>query len=461
LLLPLSAPAYVLAYTYTDFLQFTGPVQTQLRHLFSWDLGGYWFPNVRSLAGAILMLTLVLYPYVYLVSRLAFLEQSVRTLEVSRSLKCGPWQSFRKVALPIARPSIVAGLSLALMEALNDFGTVQYFGVDTFTTGIYRTWFGMGERIAASQLAACLLIFIFLLLWLEQGSRRRARYYQATSQTHSLTSYPLQGLRAVAAWLICFLPVGLGFLLPATVLLSMTLEDLNPLAQERFWRIASNSLILATLTAGLAVVISLILAYGLRLHSTLGLRISARLASMGYALPGSVIAVGVLIPIGRLDNAIDAWMQSVFGISTGLLLSGTITALIFAYLVRFLAVSFTSVESSLSRIKPHLDEAARSLGHGPTSTLLRVHAPIMWGGMLTAALLVFVDVMKELPATMVIRPFNFDTLAVQAYQMAADERLTEAAGPSLAIVLVGVIPVIVLSCRIARSRSIFVDTPKE
>ncbi len=452
LLLPLAAPAYVLAYTYTEFLDFSGPVQTVLRNLFGWGYGDYWFPNVRSLGGAIAMLTLVLYPYVYLLARVAFLEQSVCTLEASRSLGCSPWRSFATVALPLARPSIVAGLALALMETLNDFGTVQYFGVDTFTTGIYRTWFGLGEQVAAAQLAAFLLLFILWLILLERWSRRRARYYQNTARYRRLPSYQLRGIRALGALFACFVPLGLGFLLPAAILLDMTVKNASTTLDERFWGFVRNSFILAVITAFLGVAIALVIAYGLRLRSNAGMRLAARIASMGYAVPGSVIAVGILIPIGRLDNAIDAWMRSSFGISTGLLFSGTITALVFAYLVRFLAVSFSSVEASLGKIKPSLDDAARSLGLNSTSTLVKVHVPIMWGGLLTAGMLVFVDVMKELPATLIVRPFNFDTLAVRVYNLASDERLAEAAGPALAIVAVGIIPVILLSLRIAGSR---------
>ena len=452
LLLPLAAPAYVLAYTYTDFLDFAGVVQTRLRQLFGWGYGDYWFPNIRSIGGAIAMMILVLYPYVYLLARVAFLEQSGCTLEASRSLGCSPWRSFFTVALPLARPAIVAGLALVLMETLNDFGTVQYFGVETFTTGIYRTWFGLGERAGAGQLAAFLLLFILWLILLERWSRRQARYYQNTGTQRQISSYQLRGIQALGAWLSCFVPLCLGFLLPAGLLLEMTIKNATTTFDERFWSFAKNSFILAVITAILGVVIALIIGYGLRLRPNILMRFAVRIASMGYAVPGSVIAVGILIPIGRLDNAIDAWMRSTFGISTGLLLSGTITALVFAYLVRFLAVSFNTVEASLGKIKPSLDDAARSLGQGPTSTLVKVHVPIMWGSLLTAAMLVFVDVMKELPATLIIRPFNFDTLAVRVYNLAADERLAEAAGAALAIVAVGIVPVIILSTRIAQSR---------
>ncbi|MGK7921313.1 MAG: ABC transporter permease [Trichodesmium sp.] len=453
MLLPLAAPAYILAYTYTELLEFYGPVQTWLREIFGWtSVTDYWFPDIRSIGGAIALLTLTLYPYVYLLTRVAFLEQSTCTLEASRSLGANPWRSFFQVALPLARPAIMAGLALALMETLNDFGTVQYFGVDTFTTGIYRTWFGMGERVAAAQLAAVLMLFILWLILVEMWSRRQAKYYQSSSQYQNLQQFPLTGIRATATSLVCFLPVFLGFLLPSGLLLEMTLAESGASFRGKFWDYASHSLILAAVTAGLGVAIALILAYGVRLNRNLGMRLSARIASMGYAVPGSVIAVGILIPIGTVDNAIDSFMRSVFGISTGLLFSGTITALVFAYLVRFMAVAFGAVESSLLKIKPTLDDASRSLGYGATQTLVKIHAPIMWGGLLTGAMLTFVDVMKELPATMVIRPFNFDTLAVRVYNLAADERLTEAAGPALAIVLVGIIPVILLSFKIAHSR---------
>ena len=453
MLLPLATPAYILAYTYTELLEFYGPVQMWLREIFGWtSVSDYWFPQIRSLGGAIALLTLTLYPYVYLLTRVAFLEQSTCTLEASRSLGANPWRSFFTIALPLARPAIMAGLALALMETLNDFGTVQYFGVDTFTTGIYRTWFGMGERVAAAQLAAVLLLFILWLILLELWSRRQAKYYQTTSQQQQLKRFPLDGIRGIATSFACLLPVFFGFLLPAGLLLEMTITESGASFRGRFWDYASHSLTLAGITAVLGVAIALLMAYGVRLNPNWGMGVSTRIAAMGYAIPGSVIAVGILIPIGTIDNAIDGFMRSMFGISTGLLLSGTMTALVFAYLVRFMAVAFGAVESSLVKIKPSLDDASRSLGYGVTKTLMKVHVPMMWGGLLTGAMLTFVDVMKELPATMVIRPFNFDTLAIRVYNLAADERLSEAAGPALAIVLVGIIPVIILSLKIAKSR---------
>ena len=452
LLLPLAMPAYVMAYTYTDLLQFVGPVQTALRDAFGWGRQDYWFPEIRSLGGAAAMLTLVLYPYVYLLARAAFLEQSVCVLEVSRTLGAGPWRGFFKVALPLARPAIVAGVALALMEVLADFGTVQYFAVDTFTTGIYRTWFALGQPVAAAQLAAVLMLFVLALLAMERWSRGQARYFHTSSKYRSLPSYALSGWRAALALAACLLPLLLGFVVPGWVLVGMSLEDGDPLFGETFLRLAGNSFTLAGITAALAVLLASVIAYGLRLKPTPALRGAARVAGMGYAIPGSVIAVGILIPAAAFDNLVDGFMRAQFGVSTGLILSGTIVALVYAYLVRFLAVSFNTVEASLGKIRPTMDQAARMLGHGPAATLARVHAPLMKGSLLTAGLLVFVDVMKELPATMIVRPFNFDTLAIRVYTLASDERLAEASTAALAIVAVGILPVILLSRAIAGSR---------
>ncbi len=463
LLLPLAAPAYILAYTYTELLEFYGPVQTQLRRWFGWEtVHDYWFPNVRSLPGAVAMLTLVLYPYVYLLARSAFLTQSNSLLEASQNLGYSPWGSFSKVALPLARPAIVAGLSLVLMETLNDLGTVEFFSVPTFTTGIYRTWFGMGEQLAASQLAALLLVFVFGLMGLERISRRQQRYYQGAGQGgRAVPRYRLTGWRSAGAFLACSLPILLGFLLPAGVLLQLvwpgntgsqveggaeadfTGGAIGLTSRDPFWQFAQHSLLLAGLTAGIAVLISVVLAYGQRLRP--GNRWATQVATLGYAVPGAVIAVGVLVPLGRFDNTLNAWSRSTLGLSTGLLLSGTIIALIFAYLVRFLAVGFGAVESSLEQIRPSLDDAAHSLGYGTIATLRKVHLPLMRSGLMTGLILVFVDVMKELPATLIVRPFNFDTLAVRVYHLASDERLAEAALPALAIVGVGLLPVVLLN----------------
>ena len=453
LLLPLAAPSYLLAYTYTDFLEYFGPVQTTLRTWFGWqNATDYWFPDVRSLGGAICLFSLVLYPYVYMLVRVAFLEQSLCTVEASRALGCGPWRSFFKVALPLARPAIAAGTALALMETLNDFGTVDYFSVPTFTTGIYRTWFGMGDRLAATQLASVLLLFIAVLIVLEQMSRRQARYYQAVGRQQSQCVYQLKGLRAIGAIAACSVPIALGLILPAGLLLWMTLFNLDETLNAEFFELAGHSLMLAGISALLGILLALILAYGARLQPDKSVRFGVRMSALGYAVPGAVIAVGIMGPLGQLDNAIAAWIERLVGVSPGLIFSGTVVALIFAYLVRFLAVALNTVESGLTKIRPTLDDASRSLGNSPVQTLTQIHAPLLTGSLLTAAVLVFVDVMKELPATMVIRPFNFDTLAVRVYQYASDERLVEAAAPALAILVVGLLPVVLLSYRITQTR---------
>ena len=452
LILPLAVPAYVMAYTYTDFLQVSGPLQSWLRGVTGWSFGDYWFPEIRSLGGAILMLTLVLYPYVYMLARAAFLEQSVCALEVSRTLGCGPWRAFARVALPLARPAIAAGTALALMETLADFGTVSFFGVPTFTTGIVRTWVSFGDRVAAAQLATGLLTFVLLVLLLERWSRGAARYHHTTNRYQNLPRARLRGLKAAAAVTACALPLTLGFLLPGAILLQMALEAGDGQLGGRYLQLVWNSFTLASVTAAVAVLLASLMAYGARLRPGHTIHLANRFAAMGYAVPGTVVAVGVLIPFAAFDNALDGWLRESFGVSSGLLLTGSIAALVFTYLVRFLAVSLNTVEASLGKIKPTMDDAAKSLGRRPAEILLAVHAPLMWSSLLTAGLVVFVDVMKELPATLVMRPFNFDTLAVQAYNLAADERLTEAATPSLTIVAVGIPPLLLLSRAIARSR---------
>lgn len=452
LILPLAVPGYVMAYAYTDFLEVSGPLQTWLRQALDLQVGHYWFPDLRSLGGAIMLLSLVLYPYVYLLARSAFLEQSVCALEVGRTLGYGPWACFWHVALPLARPAIMAGAALVLMETLADYGTVAYFGLPTFTTGIVRALISMGDRTAAAQLSTLLLGSVFLVLLLERWSRRRLRFHHTSSKYRALPRHQLRGGRALLATVACALPLLLGFLLPAALLLRLWLGVAEGEVDRRFLGWAGNSVTLAGIAACCAVTLALLLAYGLRLSRSPSLTFAARLAGMGYAVPGTVIAIGTLIPLAAFDNALDAWLRATFGVSTGLLLTGSIAALIFAYLVRFLSVALGTVEASLGKVRPSLDEAARTLGSGPRATLWRVHAPLVWGGVLTALLMVFVDVLKELPATLLLRPFDFDTLAVQAANFAADERLAEAAFPALAIVAVGLLPVLLLSRAIARAR---------
>jgi len=453
LLLPLAFPGYIIAYTYTGMLDFAGPVQTWIRETTGWGYQDYFFPEVRSLGGAVTMFSLVLYPYVYLLSRAAFLEQSVCVLEVSRTLGCSVWSSFYRVALPLARPAIVAGLSLALMETLADYGMVSYFGLGVFTTGIFRTWFGLGDAAAAAKLAAILLLFVFVLVIIERWSRKRAQYHHTSNRYSSLPKYQLHGYRSWLAFCACFIPLLLGFLLPAGQLAIWGFETYEYMLDESFVRLTVHSIMLALSAATLAVVLALFLAYGKRLYRSNMVTASVRVVATGYAIPGTVVAVGVIIPFAWIDNSLDNLMREHFDISTGLLLSGSLFAVMFAYMVRFLAISIQSVESGLGKIKPSMDDAARSLSSTPVEILTRVHLPLMKGTVLTAFLIVFVDVMKELPATLILRPFNFNTLAVRAFELASDERLADSSTAALMIVVVGLVPVILLSHSIGASRA--------
>lgn len=447
LLLPLAMPAYITAYAYTGILDVAGPAQVFIRDSFGVQYGDYWFPEIRSIGGAIFVLSFVLYPYVYLLARASFLEQSQRLPEVAQLLGCNRRQAFFKITLPIARPAIVAGLSLALMETLADFGTVSYFGINTFTTGIYRTWNGFGSVANAAQLALMLLTFVVILLAIEKSSNKRAAYHTNASSAQGKAE-KLTGSRQLFAIGLVSTPLLLGFVVPTATLFSWAIGNAQQLTQASFWKLITNTLILASVTAILAVSLALIVAYSYRISQSKISLVAKQIVGLGYAVPGLIIAVGTLIPLAYLDNAIDGAMSRYFGLSTGLVLSGSLIALIIAYLVRFLAVALKSVDSGLDRIAKNMDQAARSLGASPVKVLKRVHLPILRSSVLTGILIVFVDVMKELPATLVLRPINFNTLAVRAYEMASDERLSDAALPSIMIVLAGLLPVILLSRKI-------------
>jgi iron(III) transport system permease protein len=449
LMLPLAMPAYVMAYAYTDWLQFTGPVQTGLRALTGWQAREYWFPEIRSVWGAATMLSFALYPYVYLIARTAFLDLSRSALEAGRLAGYGPWGSFFRVALPLARPAIAAGAALALMEALADFGTVSYFAVEVFTTGIFKAWFSMGDPVAAGQLSACLLGFVAAALLIERTSRGRAAYYGGGMRKPS-PAQPLGGAAAAAAFVACAAPVALGFLLPAGVLAQLALSDPEVRFGARVVELVANSFGVAGLSALLAVVLATAMTYGARLSRSNLVAATNRVAALGYAIPGAVIAVGVLVPLTRLDNVLAGWLEQALGVRAEPLLTGTVAALVYAYLARFLAIALQTLDAGLAKITPSMDDAARSLGASPRTALARVHAPLLASSLATAGLLVFVDVMKELPATFALRPFNFNTLAVEAYNLAKDERLGEAAVPSLVIVAVGLLPLILVSRRLMR-----------
>ncbi|MGD1851318.1 MAG: ABC transporter permease, partial [Cyanophyceae cyanobacterium] len=388
LLLPMAIPAYLLAYTYTEFLDFYGPEQNNLQRVTGWDYGDYWFPQIRTLWGAIAMLSLVLYPYVYLLVRVAFLEQSTATIEASRILGRSPWQSFFTVALPLARPAIMAGLALVMMETLSDFGTVDYFGVNTFTTGIYSTWFGLGDRAAASQLASVLLFVVIGLITLERYSRGQAKHY-GNENFKPVSPYLLRGWHQWGALLFCAVPLVLAFFIPTGRLAWLAIKGLQDdpsiITSDRFISLVSNTLLVGSISALLGMVLALVLGYGQRLNSHWIVRTGTRLASMGYAIPGSVVAVGLLMPLGWIDQTVDRFMENTFNVSSGLLLSGSIVALVFAYLVRFLAIAISTIQAGLTKIRPTLDDASRCLGNTPTQTEAPVQDPKHTSSQQTAA----------------------------------------------------------------------------
>ncbi len=439
LLLPLAMPAYVVAYAYTDFLQYAGPLQSWARTAFG--MQGKLLPDVRSLGGAVLVFTVTLYPYVYLLARAALAERAVHLMEAARLLGAPLSRRIRAVALPLARPAVAAGVALALMETLADYGVASYFGIQTLTAGIYKAWLSMDNRIAAAQLATVLLLVVAGLLKAEQAAQKRMRF--ASSRGGALNAADaspalLTGRHACLAWLVCAVPVALGFVLPVLFMLRPLVQDWGTLPWARFASWTFSSLTLALSSAGLATGLALALAFALRSRPSALTRGAVQLASLGYAIPGAVIVVGLLVPVGWLQNAAP-------DMKAGYWVTATVLGIIWAYLVRFSAVALQSVQSGYTRISHNLDDSARILGVTGVSLLKRVHWPLLKRSVVVAGLLVFVDVMKELPATLVLRPFNSDTLAVVTYQLARDERLGEAALPALALVLVGLLPVALLS----------------
>jgi iron(III) transport system permease protein len=395
---------------------------------------------------------MALYPYVYVLARAAFLDQSVCALEVSRTLGCTPWGAFLRVGLPLARPAIATGAGFVVMETLADFGAVKYFELATFTTGIYRAWFAYGNPAAAAQLASLLLLSVFAVLLLERWSRGRRQYVHTSARYRELRAMPLKGIRAAAATMSCVLPLAFGFAIPAVVLLTMASNSSEPIALSRLAHLIGNTIEIGALASLLAVGAALLAVYALKHDGRPLCQGLMRVAVLGYATPGVVIAVGILIAVGAFDAAIDGAARWLFGVSTGLVLASTIAAVLYGCVARFFAVAFSPLDAGLARVKRSFEDVARTLGTSPGSILARIHLPLMRGSVLSALLLVFVEVLKELPATMILRPFNFDTLAVEAFQLATTERLDAAAVPALIIVAVGLIPVLVLCRTIRRSR---------
>jgi len=459
LLAPAALPASVVAYAYADLLQSTGPVQTALRELTGLSGSDYWFPPIRSLGGAMVVMAAVFYPYVYIFSVVAFAALGQRNIEVTRSLGHGVWYGFFRVLIPLARPAIIGGLALVAMETLADFGTVQHFGVTTFTTGIYRTWFALGAPEAATKLAAILLVAIGLVLAIESATRARARQTLKRNQAGNPPFIHLSGWRSLLACLFCLLPVLAGFIVPLIALtrLAMSPEGLNglPLLLP-----ALGDTVLLSLAGGFATVaiaLLLVLAVQRRRQGLAGhlQRLGFRLSTLGYAVPGTVMAVGILLPLGALDRWLNVSVQAQFGFLPGLIFSGTILTLIYAYAVRFMAVATKGIEPGLARLPESVGDAARTLGAGPFRRLFSIYIPALRPSLVTALVFVIVEVVKELPATLVLRPFGIETLALLAYRYASDERLASAALPSLVIALVGLIPVWLLG------RGLFADPPKQ
>ncbi len=453
LVIPLAMPTYIIAYAYVELLDYAGPLQTFVRDLFGFRSSrDYWFPEIRSIGGAVFIMASVLYPYVYLTARASFVQQSVCALEVARTLGRTPLGVFWAVALPLARPALVAGVALVLMECLNDIGAVEYLGVQTLTASVYSTWMQRSNLGGAAQIATVMLGFIVVLFAAERMARGSAQIHHTTGRYRSIPFHDLTGWKGYTAAAVCAAPFVAGFLVPVLVLIRLAWTASEDAAGNRFFEAASNSFFLSAVAAGVAVWLALTLGYAKRVAANGFTRPAVRIAGLGYAVPGTVLALGLLIPLAGLDNSIDAMMRSTFGVSTGLLFSGSIFALIIAYSIRFLAVGLGTIEAGLERISPNLDAASRALGETALSTLVRVHLPLLLPALGSAGLLVFVDAMKELPATLLLRPFNFDTLATHIYGLAALEQFEEAALGALTIVAVGLIPVLLLHRAVAGGR---------
>lgn len=443
LVLPLAAPAYVIAYLYTDLLDFAGPVQTWIRSSFGLAAGEYWFPTVRSLPGAALLLSLVLYPYIYLLARNAFATRAGVHFEAARTLGHSPMSAFVRVALPAARPAIAGGLALVLMETLADFGVVDYFAIPTFSTGIFRTWIAMGEKLAAMKLAAVMLVFVIALIGFESLGRK-GRFDSGTAHGKFIP-IELKGWARWGALVFCSLPVTIAFAVPMASLMVYSVTGGDQLLGRSFLDFLTNSVGVAVIAALIATGLALLLAYAQRLSDSPATKMAIRVSTLGYALPGLMLAIALLGPIGDYDRALTGFLANNFGWTGGLVLSGTTVLLVYAYVVRFLTVSFNSVSGGLAAISPSMDAAARSLGETPGGVVRKIHIPLLRPSLAAAMLLVFVDVMRELPATLILRPFNFETLATRVYRLASDERLAEASTAALAIVLVGLLPVLLLN----------------
>src|SRR5262245_27189343 len=454
LVLPLAIPTYIVAYAYVELLDYAGPVQGLLRALFGWQSArDYWFPDPRGMSGAILILSAALYPYVYLSARASFVQQSVCVLEVARTLGRTSAGVFWSVALPLARPALAGGVALAAMECLNDLGAVQYLGVRTLSVSIYTAWLQQSSLGGAAQIALVAVLIVLALLTFERALRGHGRFHHSTGRYRAIPFTDLEGWRGAAAAAFCAVPVAAGFAAPFALLLVQATAHMSEALAPEFWRAARNSVAVAAAGAVVAVTLGLLLAYARRVAPNLLVRATVRGAGLGYALPGTVLALGLIIPLAAFDNGLDALLRASLGISSGLLLSGSLMVIVLAYAIRFLAVCISALEAGFERLSPNLDAAARTLGETALSALWRVHIPLLVPALGAAALLVFVDGMKELPATLLLRPFNFETLATHVYSYAALEQFEQATLGALTIVAIGLFPVLLLHQAVAGGRA--------
>lgn len=446
LLLPLAMPAYIVAYVYTDLLDYAGPVQRSLRAVFGWSSPqDYFFPDIRTLGGAACVLSMVLFPYIYLLARTAFMEQSLNLAHASRVMGCSPWQSFWRLSLPMARPALAVGVALVAMETAADFATVNYFAVPTLTTAVYDTWLGYGNLTAAAKLSAIILLVVFSLIGVERFARRKQQLFQKQSRIQVIDLYRLSPMQTLLALGYCITLLVLAFVLPSSILLSYAINYFEQSWNPLFWQLSVNSLTLALITSLVCCVIALVLMFIRRVSPRSSDALPSRLASTGYALPGTVLAIGVLVPLTLLDFAINDVADWLGMTGPGLLLTGSTVALVFAFCVRFVAIAIGSVESSYKRISPSLDMVSLTLGQSPRRLLQRVHLPLLSKGLFAGALLVFIESMKELPAALLLRPIGFENLATYVFQFVSDEKLEHGALPAIVIVLVGLVPLIYLN----------------
>lgn len=452
--LPLAVPGYITAFAYVDYFSYSGPFQTVLRGVMGWQSpADSWIPDIRSPGGAIAVIAASLYPYVYMSARAAFLRQPMTQIDVARTLGRTPWQAFLQITLPQARPALAVGVSLVTMEVMNDIGAVQFFGVNTLTYGIYSTWLGQGDLGSAAQLALVLLTAVALLIGFEQVMRARDSLSRGARSHAPIQRIRLTGLRATAAFAAMFVPIAVGFLVPVLLLLHYGWRRFSDLPSAAFFSSMGNSFVLALLACAGTIVLALLFGHATRDSSNPWLGRITRFASFGYAFPGTVLAIGIIIPFAFLDTRINAVTQSLFGVTPGLILSGSIVAVAFAYVTRFLVIATGTVNAGFEKVSPHLDQVARTLGRRPFAVFREIHLPLLRPSLVTATLLVFVDALKELPATLLLRPFDFDTLATYVFTSASLGQLEEAALPALSIAVAGLVPVFILSRSLADRRA--------